>query len=74
MKISKRVSLILISLVLFSCQEKIKSINEVDSKIKNQTVLFNNDDFKKALIEDSLRILKTKRIESEISNMKIKEF
>ena len=70
MKYLKRVSLIFISVVFFSCQEKIKPINEVDPKVENQTLLFNNNDFEKALIQDSLRILKTKRIESEIAILK----
>ena len=70
MKYLKRVNFIFISVVFFSCQEKIKSINEIDSIVKNQTILYDNNDFEKALIEDSLRVLKTKRIESEVANLK----
>lgn len=72
MKSLKKITLFFIFIIFFSCQEKVKTVNDNDSKVQNQRVIYNNEDFEKAVIEDSLRIIKTKRIESEIASLKSK--
>ena len=69
MRYLKKVLLIFIFISAISCKEKVV---EVESKIENETILYNNNDFEKALIQDSLSILKTKQIQSEIANLKSK--
>lgn len=70
MKYLKKVSLIFILILTFSCKEQVEKTAEVESKVENETVFYNNNDFEKAIIQDSLRILKTKQIQSEIANLK----
>lgn len=56
---SKTVVTFLIFMMLFSCKE-----------IGNKTVLSDNQDFEKKVIQDSLRILNINRVEKEIENLK----
>lgn len=66
----KTIIILLILTILFSCKEKAETHNGMESKIENQTVLYNNQDFEKRVIEDSLRILNIRRVGSEIENLK----
>jgi hypothetical protein len=66
----KTIVIFLIFTILFSCKEKAESHDGMESEIENQTVLYNNQDFEKRVIQDSLRILNIKRVESEIENLK----
>jgi PBP1b-binding outer membrane lipoprotein LpoB len=67
---TKTVVIFLIFIFLFSCKEKVETHNEMESKIENETVLYDNQDFEKRVIQDSLRILNIKRVEKEIENLK----
>lgn len=66
----KTVVIFLIFILFFSCKEKVETNNEMESKIESKTVLYDNQDFEKRVIQDSLRILNNKRVESEIENLK----
>jgi hypothetical protein len=59
---------ILISVLFFSCNEKIKNESGRDSNAENKTI-YVNDNFEIARIEDSVRIVNDNRIRKKISEL-----